>query len=147
MKKATRRKEQIVLCVVATGGRLPATLGDVPRAIREGWQDLVMLRWQIPMNFPDGGSYFMNQHTWALCSTMSDANGRPIMTMTPGDAAPFRIGGAPVVIASQMLDVAAGSTPVAYGNWKQNHAGIAFWSARPFHGVASALILHLHWDR
>jgi HK97 family phage major capsid protein len=42
--------------------------------------------------------------------TMSDANGRPIMTSTPGDAVPFRIGGAPVVIAMQMPDVAPGST-------------------------------------
>jgi len=32
---------------------------------------------------------------------MSDTNGRPIMTITPGDAAPFRIGGMPVVIAQQ----------------------------------------------
>ena len=50
---------------------------------------------------------------------MSDTNGRPIMTITPGDAAPFRIGGMPVVIAQQMPDVAAGSMPVAYGNWRQ----------------------------
>jgi len=36
MKKATRRKEQIVLCyVVATGGRLPENLGNLLRAIRE----------------------------------------------------------------------------------------------------------------
>ena len=83
------------------------------------WQDLVSLRWQIPQNFQDGGSYIMNPRTWELCSTMSDANGRPIMTATPSEAAPFLLGGAPVVIATQMPDVVAGSTPVAHGNWKQ----------------------------
>jgi len=35
------------------------------------------------------------------------------MTSTPGDAVPFRIGGAPVMIATQMPDVAPGSTPIA----------------------------------
>jgi len=54
------------------------------------WQDLVSLRWQIPL-----------------------------MTATPSEAAPFLLGGAPVVIATQMPDVVAGSTPVAHGNWKQ----------------------------
>ena len=78
------------------------------------WQDLVMLRFQIPQNFADGGSYVMNAHTLGLLMTMSDANGRPIMTSTPGDAVPFRIGGAPVVIATQMPDVAPGSMPIAY---------------------------------
>ena len=77
------------------------------------WQDLVMLRFQIPQNFADGGSYVMNAHTLGLLMTMSDANGRPIMTSTPGDAVPFRIGGAPVMIATQMPDVAPGSTPIA----------------------------------
>ena len=32
-----------------------------------------MLRWN--QNFQDAGAYLMNQFTWALCSTMSDANG------------------------------------------------------------------------
>jgi HK97 family phage major capsid protein len=59
------------------------------------WQDLVSLRYQIPQQFGDAGAYFMNLRTWALCSTMSDANGRPIMTISPTDATPFRIAGAP----------------------------------------------------
>jgi HK97 family phage major capsid protein len=50
---------------------------------------------------------------------MSDANGRPIMTATPTEGAPFLLGGAPVIIVQQMPDVVAGSTPVAFGNWKQ----------------------------
>jgi HK97 family phage major capsid protein len=83
------------------------------------WQDLVMLRWQVPMSLQGDGAYLMNQHTWALCSTMSDANGRPIMTVAPTEAAPFLLAGSPVVIANQLPDVAPGATPIAYGNWKQ----------------------------
>src|SRR5215467_11151859 len=50
---------------------------------------------------------------------MSDANGRPIMTVAPTEVAPFLLGAVPVVVANQMPDVAPGATPVAYGNWKQ----------------------------
>jgi len=83
------------------------------------WQDIVMLRWQVPMSLQGDGAYLMNQHTWALCSTMSDAAGRPIMTVAPTQAAPFLLAGAPVVIANQMPDVAPGATPIIFGNWKQ----------------------------
>jgi HK97 family phage major capsid protein len=82
------------------------------------WQDLLMLRWAVPMSLRgNDGAYLMNQHTWALCTTMSDANGRPIMTAGPTE--PFLLGGVPVVIAPLMPDVHPGATPVAYGNWKQ----------------------------
>ena len=83
------------------------------------WQDLVMLKWQVPMNYQDGGAYIMNPKTWGMVSTMSDANGRPVMVANPTEGAPFLLGGAPVVIHSLMPDVAAGATPVAYGNWQQ----------------------------
>jgi HK97 family phage major capsid protein len=96
-----------------------AETGSGTPAGQFSWQDLVMLRWQVPMSLQGDGAYLMNQHTWALCSTMSDANGRPIMTVAPTEAAPFLLGGVPVVIANQMSDVAPGATPVAYGNWKQ----------------------------
>src|SRR5262245_9478322 len=83
------------------------------------WQDLILMRWQLPMNYQDGGSYIMNPKTWGLCSTMSDANGRPIMIANPTEGAPFLLGGAPVVINALMPDVAPGATPVAFGNWQQ----------------------------
>src|SRR5215510_9592047 len=78
-----------------------------------------MLRWQIPMNFQGGGTYLMNQHTWALASTMSDANGRPIMMAGPTEAAPFLLNGMPVTIATQMPNVAPGALPIAFGNWRE----------------------------
>jgi len=85
------------------------------------WQDLVMMRWQVPLNFQDGGAYIMNANTWAMCSTMSDANGRPIMVAGPTEEAPFLLNGRPVVLNNLMPDVAAGATPVAFGNWNQTY--------------------------
>jgi HK97 family phage major capsid protein len=84
------------------------------------WQDLMMLRWQIPQNFQDANAaYIMNQNTWGQASTLSDTTGRPIMTMHPTEAVPFRIGGAPVVVSNMMPDCAPGALPVAFGNWRQ----------------------------
>ena len=88
------------------------------------WQDLVALRWQVPVSLQGfgvggGGAYLMNAHTWALCATMSDTNGRPIMVAAPSEAAPFLLGGVPVIIAQQMPDVMPGATPIAYGNWQE----------------------------
>jgi len=70
------------------------------------WQDLLMLKYEIPMQWQDGCSYLMNQRTFALLQTMSSAEGRPLFgpmgTNTPGTG--FQFGGAPVHIASQMPD-------------------------------------------
>jgi HK97 family phage major capsid protein len=83
------------------------------------WQDLVMLKYTVPTNFQGaGGSYLMNQNSFALTLTMSDAMGRPIMLVSPVNAGQYLIAGSPVVISNQMPDVVAGATPVAYANWK-----------------------------
>jgi HK97 family phage major capsid protein len=81
------------------------------------WQDLIMLKWQVPMQFQGGGKYLMNQNTFALILTMSDALGRPIMIAMPTDAGQFVINGTPIQIVTQMPDCVPGATPVAYGNW------------------------------
>jgi HK97 family phage major capsid protein len=81
------------------------------------WQDLIMLKWQVPMQFQGPGRYLMNQNTFGLTLTMSDAMGRPIMIATPLDNGQFIINGSPVNIVTQMPDVAPGAVPVAYGNW------------------------------
>ncbi|MBR1172986.1 phage major capsid protein [Bradyrhizobium sp. KB893862 SZCCT0404] len=87
------------------------------------WQDLVMLRWQVPVQFQDPASaaYLMNQNTAALLFTMSDANGRPLMVPSLQDPTQFTLMGAPLKIATQMPDPVPGATPVAYGNWKQTY--------------------------
>jgi len=83
------------------------------------WQDLVMLRWQVPMSLQGNGTYLMNQHTFGLCLTISDANGRPIMVTAPTEAGTFMMAGSRIVIAQQMPDVVPGATPIAYGNWPE----------------------------
>jgi HK97 family phage major capsid protein len=83
------------------------------------WQDLLMLRYQLPLQFIDSGTYILNQRTMGLILTMSDGIGRPIMIADPTQGGRMVIGGRPVVIATQMPDVAPGSTPVAYGDWAE----------------------------
>jgi HK97 family phage major capsid protein len=41
------------------------------------------------------------------------------MIASPTESGQFLINGSPITIASQMPDVHAGATPVAFGNWKQ----------------------------
>lgn len=93
--------------------------GSVSPAGQFTWQDLILLKYQVPSAFAGGGAYLMNQNTFGLALTMSDAMGRPIMLASPLAGGQYLVGGSSVVIASQMPDVAPGATPVAYGNWKQ----------------------------
>jgi HK97 family phage major capsid protein len=60
----------------------------------------------------------MNQRTFALLMTMNDSMARQLWTSVPGSKPGFTLAGSPIVIASQMPDVAPGSTPIAFGNWK-----------------------------
>lgn len=83
------------------------------------WQDLYQLKYDIPMEWHAGGSYLMNQRTFALLGTMSTAEGRPLFAQLPTGQMGFQFAGSPIVIATQMPDVAPGSTPIAYGNWKE----------------------------
>jgi len=80
------------------------------------WQDLIALKWQIPQQWHSGGRYLMNQASFALTLTMSDASGRPIMVSSPTEAGQFLLNGSPIVIASQMPDVQPGATPVLFAN-------------------------------
>jgi HK97 family phage major capsid protein len=73
-----------------------------------------MLRMEVPMQWQAGGSNLMNQRTFALLMTMSDASGRPLLG-TLQNMPGFSFMGVPVNIVSQMPDVAPGATPVAYG--------------------------------
>jgi HK97 family phage major capsid protein len=82
------------------------------------WQDLVSLKWQVPVQFHGPGSaYLMNQQTFSQVLTMSDSNNRPIMIADPTQPGQYLINGSPVILSTQMPDTAAGATPVAFGNW------------------------------
>lgn len=100
--------------------------GENTPAGQFSWQDLIALKWQVPMQWQGNGRYLMNQNTFGLSLTMSDATGRPIMIPmpvgTPGTnvlPGTMSLNGTPVNIVTQMPDVAPGSTPVAYGNWNE----------------------------
>lgn len=85
------------------------------------WQDLVLLKWNVPVQYHGAGdAYFMNQNTFGLVLTMSDAAGRPIWSPMPHETGNgMLINGSPVRIVSQFPDVAPGATPVAFGNWQE----------------------------
>ena len=82
-----------------------------------------MLAMEIPIQWHAGASFLMNQRTAALLMTMSDATGKPLLGSMQGlhDGPRWSLCGFPVNIASQMPDVAAGSTPVAFGNWQKTY--------------------------
>jgi HK97 family phage major capsid protein len=78
------------------------------------WQDLLSLKYEIPIQWLEGSSYLMNQRTFALLQTMSSAECRPLFG-NPGMAAPgtgFTFAGSPINIVSQMPDCQPGSTPM-----------------------------------
>ena len=85
------------------------------------WQDLYMLKYEIPLQWHAGASFLMNQRTFAQIATMTDANGRPIWSQLPGGEPGFQIAGSPVHIATQFPDIAPGATPVAFGNWEKTY--------------------------
>jgi predicted phage gp36 major capsid-like protein len=55
------------------------------------WQDLVMLKLEIPIQWQDGASSLMNQRTFALLMTISDAVARPLWARLPEGARAFSL--------------------------------------------------------
>jgi hypothetical protein len=52
-----------------------------------------MLKWQVPIQYHQGGAYLMNQNTFALGLMMSDSSGCPIMIAIPTEPGVFRCTG------------------------------------------------------
>jgi HK97 family phage major capsid protein len=61
----------------------------------------------------------MNQQTFALLLSQSDAMGRPLLSPMPQGQPVFTLVGRPVVIATQMPDPGPGATPIAVGDWRR----------------------------
>ena len=85
------------------------------------WQDLVMLKFEAPMQWFDGAAYVMNQRTAALLFTMSAADGTPLLTVLPERQPGFMLCGSRIVICSWMPDVMPGSTPILFGNLRATY--------------------------
>src|SRR5262249_1833521 len=83
------------------------------------------LKWEVPVQFHNqGGAYLLNQRTFGLLLTMSDAIGRPIMIADPTQSGQFLINGSPVVLATQKPNCEPGATPVAFGGWRPAYTGV-----------------------
>src|SRR5262249_49024597 len=82
------------------------------------WQDLILLKWELPQQWHANGAYIMNQRTFAQILTMSDATGRPIMLADPTQPGRMLINGSPVILTTWMPNVEPGATPVAFGDWR-----------------------------
>jgi HK97 family phage major capsid protein len=62
----------------------------------------------------------MNQKTWSLLATTSDAIGRPLFAPSPiQNEVGFALNGSPVRIVSQMPNCEPGNTPVLYADLHQ----------------------------
>jgi len=81
-----------------------------------------MLKFEIPTQWHANDSYLMNQRTFALLLTMSDANGRPLLNMMPQGMVGYQLAGSPIIIVSQMPDCAPGATPIAFGDGHEAYA-------------------------
>lgn len=86
------------------------------------WQDCVALKMEIPMEWQANGSFLMNARSFGLLISMSDAIGRPLFGQLPSGIAGFMLAGSPINIVTWMPDVGAGSTPIAFGDWKRTYA-------------------------
>ena len=82
------------------------------------WQDIFMLKWNVAVQYHPGAAFMMNQNTLALGLTLADANNRPLMIANPTEQGTMMMAGSPVRINTWMPNVATGSTPIAFGNWK-----------------------------
>jgi HK97 family phage major capsid protein len=82
-------------------------------------QDLIALALEVPVKYWNQDcSFIMNQHTFGLLLSMSDSVGRPLVLPNATDPFGFTLFGFPVRIVNWFPDVAPGSTPVAFGNWR-----------------------------
>ena len=79
--------------------------------------DLIALFHSIPTYHSQNGAWAMNRNTLGSLRGITDANGRPLLLdgLVPG--APTSILGRPVIEMLDMPDVAAGSTPIIFGNF------------------------------
>jgi HK97 family phage major capsid protein len=88
------------------------------------WADLVQLKFQLPEQYAERGTFLMNGATLGLTMSMTDAVGRPIwLSPTPatdaGGFGGFRIAGSPVRVVSWMPDCGPGATPIWFADLEQ----------------------------
>jgi HK97 family phage major capsid protein len=80
------------------------------------WQDLVSVKFQVPLQYHAGAVWVMNQVCFGQMLTMSDAIGRPLLIANPTLPGEYLLVGSPIRSATQMPPVMPGSTPILFGN-------------------------------
>jgi HK97 family phage major capsid protein len=90
------------------------------------WMDLIGLAFEVPLQWHENAAFYMNQRTLGMCLSMSDAMGRPICLPVPITdreriSARFTIAGFPIIVVSQMPNVAPGSEPVLFGDLRATY--------------------------
>lgn len=99
---------------VATGAAGDFTAGDQ-------YDTLLALTYALKSRYRPGSSFVMNRRTLSTIRTIKDADGNYVWT--PGQEAgnPSTLLGYPVVEAEDMPNIAAGSTAVAFGDFRRGY--------------------------
>lgn len=71
---------------------------------------------KIPSVFAQAGVWMMNRNTLATVRTWKDGNGRYLVLDPISDGAPTTLLGRPIVEMFDMPDIAAGATPILFGD-------------------------------
>lgn len=71
---------------------------------------------KIPSVFAQAGVWMMNRNTLATVRTWKDGNGRYLVLDPISDGAPTTLLGRPIVEMFDMPDIAAGATPIVFGD-------------------------------
>jgi HK97 family phage major capsid protein len=111
------------------------------------WQDLLVLAYEIPIQWHAGSVFLMNQRTLALLMTMSDTSTRPAFGQLPEGRPGPQFAGFPIVVVSQMPDVGLGSTSVLFGNLRSTYTIVDRQATTVMHDPYSAGFCHLFkWE-
>lgn len=84
------------------------------------WQDLVLLYYQLDVQWQANATFLMNRKTLGKMLTMADGEGRPIwQPQVIANGGMPTILGRPVRIVTHMPDIGVGTRPIAVGDWKE----------------------------
>lgn len=99
---------------IATGASGDFVAGDQ-------YDTLMALTYALKSRYRPGSSFVMNRRTLSTIRTIKDADGNYVWT--PGQEAgnPSTLLGYPVIEAEDMPDIAAGSTAVAFGDFRRGY--------------------------
>lgn len=99
---------------IATGASGDFVAGDQ-------YDTLLGLTYALKSRYRPGSSFVMNRRTLSTIRTIKDADGNYVWTPSQEAGNPSTLLGYPVIEAEDMPDVAAGSTAVAFGDFRRGY--------------------------